>query len=184
VRTVTSPAATTYEVILRPSEERVVVHHDDVVVAAHTVAPATSDRVGVEIDGLLVEPREVVAAAIKRPVSEVPLRQAVLALERLGFPLPRRDVGRHISGQVEGPSSAFTTSSDDAAGGAVIARISLDRELSRRLRRYVGRWVAVRDGEVVADGDSLSELLEGVQPDSADPVTVLFVPTANASDTG
>lgn len=40
--------------------------------------------------------------------------------------------------------------------------------LSRRLADFKGRWVAVRDHDVVEDADSLDELVELVDADAVD----------------
>ena len=41
-------------------------------------------------------------------------------------------------------------------------QVERERELSRDLVRFVGRWVAVQDHRVVADAPTLHELLERV----------------------
>ena len=45
-------------------------------------------------------------------------------------------------------------------------QLEAERELSRRLGDYVGRWVAVRAHEVVAEADTLEELLKRMPEDA------------------
>lgn len=47
--------------------------------------------------------------------------------------------------------------------------------LSRRLAEFKGKWVAVRNHEVVDDADTLDELVERVETDEVD--AVFAVPT-------
>jgi hypothetical protein len=58
---------------------------------------------------------------------------------------------------------------DEALKKRLEEQLDAESELSRRLGDYVGRWVAIRDHEVVADADSLDGLLE-IMPDDAEAV--------------
>lgn len=49
-------------------------------------------------------------------------------------------------------------------------QVEAERQLSQELERYVGRWVAVRNHEVVADAETLDVLLNEVEPDSVESV--------------
>jgi hypothetical protein len=48
---------------------------------------------------------------------------------------------------------------DQALMDALRMQIEREKELSERLTEYVGRWVAVRDQEIVAAADTYEELL-------------------------
>jgi hypothetical protein len=53
--------------------------------------------------------------------------------------------------------------------GAVVTvaeQIVAETELNDRLAEYAGRWVAVRDHEIVAVADTLKELLDQIQDSS------------------
>ncbi len=60
-----------------------------------------------------------------------------------------------------------------------VAEVQAERELGTRLEAYSGRWVAIRDQDVVADAETLGELLEQVEATQED-VEVLRVPTDQA----
>jgi hypothetical protein len=45
----------------------------------------------------------------------------------------------------------------------VAERIDAEKRLNDQLAAYAGRWVAVRDGEVISDAETLRELLDQVE---------------------
>jgi hypothetical protein len=49
-------------------------------------------------------------------------------------------------------------------------QLEAESELSRRLRDFVGRWVAVKDHKVVADAATLDELLKIIDVDDVEAV--------------
>jgi Family of unknown function (DUF5678) len=49
-------------------------------------------------------------------------------------------------------------------------QLEAESELSRRLRDFVGRWVAVKDHKVVADAATLDELLRIIDVDDVEAV--------------
>jgi len=54
----------------------------------------------------------------------------------------------------------------------VAEQVSAEEELARRLEAHAGRWVAVRDHQIVADDESLEGLLEQIE--EADPEVEVF----------
>ena len=48
--------------------------------------------------------------------------------------------------------------------------VQAERALSDALGRYAGRWVAVRDHQVVADAETLPELMELIDSDDVEAV--------------
>ena len=54
-------------------------------------------------------------------------------------------------------------------------QVRAEVRLSRRLADFKGKWVAVRNHEVVNDADTLDELVERVETDEVD--AVFAVPT-------
>jgi hypothetical protein len=58
-------------------------------------------------------------------------------------------------------------------------QVRAERELSRSLADYKGKWVGVRDHVVVADADSLEELMNRLEDDRVD--VVFEVPEVRAS---
>jgi hypothetical protein len=57
-------------------------------------------------------------------------------------------------------------------------QVRAERQLSRRLANYKGRWVAVRDHDVVADAETLDELVDLIDDDPIE--FVLEVPEVRA----
>lgn len=45
----------------------------------------------------------------------------------------------------------------------VAEQVSAEEELARRLEEHAGRWVAVREHEIVAEDESLEGLLEQIE---------------------
>jgi hypothetical protein len=58
-------------------------------------------------------------------------------------------------------------------------QVQAEVQLSRRLAGFKGRWVAVRNHEVVDDAKTLDELVERVETDEID--AVFAVPTKRIS---
>jgi hypothetical protein len=58
---------------------------------------------------------------------------------------------------------------------ALQEQVRAEVQLSRRLADFKGKWVAVRNHEVVDDADTLDELVERVETDEVD--AVFAVPT-------
>lgn len=56
----------------------------------------------------------------------------------------------------------------------VLEEIQAERNLGDTLRDYAGKWVAIRDYEVVASAETLKELLVQIEGESED-TTVLEV---------
>lgn len=46
--------------------------------------------------------------------------------------------------------------------------LEAEEVLARELPEYAGRWVAIRDRAIVADADTLEELLQRVDPEGLD----------------
>jgi hypothetical protein len=60
---------------------------------------------------------------------------------------------------------------DEAALDEALTRqVQAERDLSRRLDAFVGKWVAVRDHDVAASAETLDELLDIIDPDSVEAV--------------
>lgn len=165
------------EITLTGTNERVRVTREEIERAAATVPTVAEDRVALQIGSRLVGVREVVAEAIRRPPSDVTAGEARRVLATLGFSMagaPRlntRSREDRDQSDVDPHPSGFEESGQEAVAAL------LDLEQSRLLRRYPGRWVALRKSTVVGDGASLRELMERVHPDPADPLTVLYVPS-------
>jgi hypothetical protein len=51
---------------------------------------------------------------------------------------------------------------------ALRERVRAQKELAEQLQDFAGKWVAVKDEEVVAHADSLDDLLEAVDPDEVE----------------
>jgi hypothetical protein len=52
----------------------------------------------------------------------------------------------------------------------LMSAVQAEKQLSTDLADYVGQWVAVRDHKVVADADTLSALLDKIDPDTVEGV--------------
>jgi hypothetical protein len=59
---------------------------------------------------------------------------------------------------------------ETALDEALHREVQAERDLSRRLEEYIGKWVAVRNHEVVADANTLDQLLRIITPDDVDAV--------------
>jgi hypothetical protein len=58
----------------------------------------------------------------------------------------------------------------DLVNDLMSAAVQAEKKLSTELGDYVGKWVAVRDHEIVADADTLAALLDKIDPDSVEAV--------------
>lgn len=145
---------------------------------APTAPPGGEDRVSALVAGRLVAARELVAAALGCAPADVALGQAARALTDLGF---------IVTGHTATPSGRIGRASqpgDETITEPPARRPEHDTGLpsgvlssavARRLRRHVGRWVAIRDNDVVAVGDSLRDVVSSSAPSDTNPVMVLFV---------
>lgn len=146
----------------------------DAILAAAPSAPAgAADVESVSVGGRLVRAYELVALAAGQPTTRISVRQALRALHDLGLP---------VDGQDDVPPEPATGQPGPATPGAdPVTGPALDPAAARDLRRYPGRWVAVRGRTVAADAPTLAEVLRLARPTDADPATVLWVPR-NAQD--
>jgi hypothetical protein len=169
------------EIAVTTTAEAIPVTRDEIERAAGAARTVSDDRVAVQIGSHLVDVREVVAGAIQRPASDVTVREALRVLDALGFPVvgaPPQLTSRSHDARLEHSDAESVRQRSTESGQKPVAPL-LDLEQSRLLRRYEGRWVALRGTGVVADGASLRELMDLVHPDPADPVTVLYVPSSS-----
>ena len=60
-------------------------------------------------------------------------------------------------------------------------QVEAETELSERLTDYVGKWVAVKDHQVVADADTLDELLGIIDIDDVEAVLEVEKVTGTAA---
>ena len=59
---------------------------------------------------------------------------------------------------------------ESALDEALHREVQAERDLSRQLEGYIGKWVAVREHEVVHYADTLEQLLHIIDPDDVDAV--------------
>jgi Family of unknown function (DUF5678) len=59
---------------------------------------------------------------------------------------------------------------ESALDEALHRQVQAERDLSRRLEEYIGKWVAVREHEVVESANTLEQLLHIIDPDDVDAV--------------
>lgn len=143
---------------------------DAVLAAAPSAPDGSADVASVNVGGRLVRAYEVVALAVGQPTTRISIRQALRALHDLGFPVDGAGEQPPRTAPQRAAPPPPTDETDPDAGPA------LDPVAARELRRYPGRWVAVRGRTVAAHAPTLAEVLEQAQPSAANPATVLWVP--------
>ncbi len=149
-----------------PQPRTVTVTRDGVEGAAPQAPEGSVDVASVTVAGRSVRAYELMALAAGRRTTEISSRQAVRALQEMGF-------------AVTGPAGGARPPAASPQGPGAPAPSEqpvLDPRTAKDLRRYPGEWVAVRGRHIAAHGPSLRAVLAEARPSEDDPATVLWVP--------
>lgn len=146
----------------------------DATAEAELADPDDDTRTLAEIDNRRFDPVTLVALALAVPPDLIRARPALQALAELDVHLvgytqtKRRETAEREP--YEEPPEQQPPSHD-------FGLEDVSPELGRKLQRKRGRWVAIRNGNLVADDETLHGVLSAAQGSQ---VTVLFVPPKDA----
>lgn len=162
-----------------PSQEEVTVTRDQVIRTAGSMHEAVEDdRVYVVVNGRRLSAVELVAGAAGIDPVAVRARGALDVLSKLGYhshpPMPhKRDRAPRV---IPTPGEVQEQLQQTAEADASIVTSPLSDAVASKLRRYQGKWVALRTDTVVGSGPTLQAALAQVDTLDGQSTTVLYVP--------
>jgi hypothetical protein len=145
-----------------------VLRSSDVVRALHDVDPEPISLHYVVVGARRFPPKQVMSEVTGLDRADFTTHQARRTLIRLGFPAGRRPA------KTPGPR----------ASSALRQTVDAPERLADRLRPLAGRWVAIKDDDVIHDSDSPHELVGWLSRHGQEADSMFRVPEDELASTG